>query len=34
MNKITRKILIDGEHVLTLNPKQQVKVVTSFFKDQ
>ena len=29
-----RNLLIDGEHGQTSNPKQQVKIVTSFFKDQ
>ena len=28
------KLLIDGEHGQTSNPKQQVKIVTSFFKIQ
>ena len=29
-----RKLLVDGEEGQTSNPKQQVKIVTSFFKDQ
>ena len=28
------KLLLDGEHGQTSNPKQQVKIVTSFFKNQ
>ena len=30
----TKKLLIDGNHGLTSNPQQQVKIITSYFKDQ